>query len=54
MNFNAPNYKEHVKKNNLTESFFFQKKYLLFIYEKYTLSIDVYVKYMTSYLSLSK
>ena len=43
MNFNAPNYKEHLKEYfNQT---FFQKRYFcIFIYEKYTLSIDFYVK----------
>ena len=54
MNFNAPNYKEHLKEY-FKQKFLFKKNIsVFFIYEKYTLSIDFYVNQMTSYLSLLK
>ena len=44
MNFNVPNYKEHLKEY-FNQKFFFKKDIsVFFIYEKYTLSIDFYVK----------
>ena len=54
MNFNAPNYKEH-QKEYFNQKLFFKKNIsLFFICEKYTLSIDFYVKFMRSYLSILK
>ena len=53
MNFNAPNCKEHLKEY-LTKFFFKKDIPVFFIYEKYTLSIDFYVKKMTSYLFKKK
>ena len=50
VNFNTPNYKEHIIEY-FNQIFFFKKDIpVFFIYEKYTLSIDFYVKKMTSYL----
>ena len=44
MNFNTLNYKEHLKEY-FNQKFFFKKDIsVIFIYEKYTLSIDFYVK----------
>ena len=44
MNLNAPNYKEHIKEYILTKFFFKKDISVFFKYEKYTLSIDFYVK----------
>ena len=40
MNFNAPNYKEHLKEYFNQKVFFKKNIAVFFIYEKYTLSID--------------
>ena len=43
MNFNAPNYKVHLKEY-FNQKFLSKKIFLYFLYEKNTLSIDFYVK----------
>ena len=45
---------KNILENILTKGFFIKDISLSFIYENYTLSIDFYVKLMSSYLSILK